>query len=66
MDDSTKPSPNNNHNQPRIPLGLNTFGPTEREQFGTNVRLAMACIESPPEPAKGYALPQDEAAIRQR
>ena len=64
MDDANKPSPNNN--QPRIPLGMSAFGPAEREQFGQSVRLAMACIESPPEPTKGPALPQDESAIRQR
>ena len=64
MDDSNKHSLNNN--QPRIPLGMNTFGPTQREEFGQSVRIAMACIEAPPEPVKGCALPQDESAIRHR
>ena len=44
MDDSNKPSPYNN--QPQTPIGMSAFGPTEREQFGQYVRLAMACIES--------------------
>ena len=64
MDDENNPSSKND--QPRIPLGMSTFGPAEREQFGQSVRLAMACIQSPPEPTKGPALPQDEASIRQR
>jgi len=45
---------------------MNAFGPTEREQFGQNVRLAMACIKGAPEPTKGCALPQDETSIRER
>ncbi len=64
MDDSTNLSHSNN--QPKTPLGMSAFGPAEREQFGTNVRLAMACIEAPPQPTKGCALPQDEPSIRQR
>jgi|GEM_PF-589957 len=64
MDNSNKPSSKNN--QSRIPLGMNTFGPTEREEFGQSVRIAMACIEAAPEPIKGCALPQDESAIRHR
>ena len=64
MDDSNKPSPHNNQSQ--ASFGLNAFGPTEREQFGQHVRLAMACIDATPEPTKGYAIPQDESSIRNR
>lgn len=64
MDDSNKPYPN--INQPNIKFGMSNFGPAQREQFGQNVRLAMACIESSPPPVNTIALPHDEASIRQR
>jgi len=64
MDNSNKP--NNNKNEPRLPLGMSSFGNKERIQFGQNLRLAMACIETPSEPVKGKAIPDDGASIRQR
>jgi len=45
MDDIIKPNISNN--QGRYPLGMSSFSQKEREQFGQNLRLAMACIQSP-------------------
>ncbi len=69
MDDSNIPStykPSTNLNKLRHPLGMSSFGPKERAQFGHKLRLAMACIETPPEPTKGRAIPDNETSIRQR
>lgn len=51
---------------PRVPLGMNSFGQVEREQFGRRTRLAMACIEGTKEPIRVKAMPDDEADIRLR
>ena len=64
MDDSNKP--NTNKSQPSYSLGMSSFTNKERAQFGHTLRLAMACIESPPEPVKGKAIPDDESTVRQR
>ncbi len=64
MDDSIKLTQNND--SLKTSLGMDAFGPSERAQFGQNVRLAMACIDSPPKPSKGSALPKDESSIRHR
>lgn len=64
MDDSNKP--NTNKKAPRKPLGMSSFGNKEPVQFGHNLQLAMACIEAPPEPAQGKAIPDNQASIRQR
>jgi len=58
MDNSGRPT--------RTPLGMNSFGPKEREEFGRNVRLAMSCIEGTAPPKKGNALPLDEPTLRRR
>lgn len=49
-----------------IPLGMSSFNAKERQQFGQNIRLAMACIEGPIEPVTAKAMPSDESAIHQR
>ncbi len=49
-----------------IRLGMSSFGPEEREQFGRKVRLAMACIEGSARPVNTKAMPDDEDAICQR
>ncbi len=64
MDDSIKP--NISKNEGRYPFGMSSFGQKEREQFGQKIRLAMGCIEAPPKPIKGKAIPDDEASIRER
>ena len=69
MEDSTKP--NNKQHQSNIQLGMSSFGQHTREQFGQKLRLAMACIERPPESIQGSAtstpaIPTDENSIRQR
>ncbi len=66
MDNTNNPSINNINNQPEIQFGMSSFSSAEREQFGQTVRLAMACIDSKPEPTKGPALPEDETSIRER
>ncbi len=50
----------------RASLGMNSFGIKERQQFGQNMRLAMACIEGSNEPSSGKALPADAPSISQR
>ena len=64
MDDSNKPI--TNKNAPRKPLGMSSFGKKERVQFSHNPQLAMTCIEAPPEPVQGKAIPDYQASIRQR
>ncbi len=64
MDDSS--TSNVGKPEGRIPLGIPSFAQQEREQFGQNIRLVMACIEGTSEPAEGMAIPLDEASIRQR
>lgn len=69
MDDSTTSSDNKTNS--RIPLGMSSFGVSEWQQFGQNIRLAMACIEGSAEPVNtkamsSNAMPSDEASIRQR
>lgn len=49
-----------------IPLGMGSFNANERQQFGQNIRLAMACIEGPIEAVTAKAMPSDESAIHQR
>ena len=48
MDDST--SSTGHEPTQRIPLGMSSFGKDERQQFGQNIRLAMACMEGTAEP----------------
>ena len=55
-------SPSDSQNQ----LGMSSFGANDRQQFGQNVRLAMACIEGSAEPVNAKAIPSDKAAIHQR
>jgi hypothetical protein len=50
----------------QIPLGMSSFGAKDRQQFGQNIRLAMACIEGSAEPVNAKAMPSDEATIHQR
>jgi len=54
----------------RTPLGMGSFNAHERQQFGQNIRLAMACIEGPIEgpiePVTTKAMPSNEADIHQR
>ena len=63
MDDST--TSNTNNTGARMPLGMSSFDKTQRQQFGQNVRLAMACIEGAEEPVNEKALPLDGPAIQQ-
>ena len=64
MDDST-PSNELKPTQ-RIPLGMSSFGKDEQQQFGQNVRLAMACIEGKVEPVNVKAMPSNVTDISQR
>ena len=64
MEDSSVLNTNNAHSQ--SPFGMSSFGTKERQQFGQNVRLAMACIESPDQPTNSKAMPSDEATIQHR
>lgn len=64
MEDSSALNTNNAHSQ--APFGISSFGSKERQQFGQNVRLAMACIESPVPPTNSKAMPSDEATIHHR
>ena len=64
MDEKTASTVERNHG--RLPLGMSSFGPEEREQFGQTVRLAMSCIEGKARPVKTKAMPDDENAICQR
>lgn len=50
----------------KIPLGMESFDANKRQQFGQNIRLAMACIEGPAEPLATKAMPSNEADILQR
>ena len=47
-------------------FGMNSFSVKDYQQFGQNVKLAMACMEGSAEPEPIKAMPLDEAAIRQR
>ncbi len=64
MDDSS-PSKDDNSDS-RLPLGMQAFGVDERQQFGQNIRLAMACMEGAAVPVNTKAMPSDEVAIRNR
>jgi len=55
-----------NTSNSRIGLGMSSFGINEREQFGQNLRLAMACIEGPSVPTNTPAIPSDESGICDR
>ena len=56
----------NNKSDSRLPLGMQAFGVDERQQFGQNIRLAMACMEGSSVPVNTKAMPSDEVAIRNR
>jgi len=47
-------------------FGMSSFSVKDYQQFGQNVKLAMACMEGSAEPEPIKAMPLDEAAIRQR
>ncbi|MFT4729047.1 MAG: hypothetical protein ACI9UN_003561 [Granulosicoccus sp.] len=64
IEDSSAPNTKNSHSQ--TSFGMSSFSAKERQQFGQNVRLAMACIESPVQPTKSMAMPSDEATIHNR
>jgi len=49
-----------------IPLGMSSFGKDEQQQFGRNIRLAMACIEGELPPNASKAMPSDVSSIRAR
>jgi hypothetical protein len=67
MEDSSVASVAKDHKTDSpIPLGMGSFNANDRQQFGRNIRLAMACIEGPAEPIIGKAMPSNEAAIHQR
>ncbi|MDB4222772.1 HNH endonuclease [Granulosicoccus sp.] len=64
MEDSS--ASNAKYTDTKIPFGMSSFGENSRQQFGENIRLAMACIEGSATPASTKAMPSDEAAIHQR
>ena len=64
MDDSA--TSNTKNTDTRIAFGMSDFGEEQRQQFGQDVRIAMACIEGKDEPTNEKAMPFDESAIRQR
>ena len=45
---------------------MSSFGAKDRQQFGQNVRLSMACIESSFLPTNSKGMPTDEATIHHR
>ena len=49
-----------------LPLGMSSFGTKDRQQFGQDIRLAMACMEGTAVPVIAKAMPSDEAAIHHR
>ncbi len=64
MDDASTPATSNRSN--RVPLGMSSFGPREKKEFGQSIRLAMACIEGRDTPTRVKAMPSDAASIRLR
>jgi hypothetical protein len=64
MEDSSVVKDNKTESQ--SPLGMSSSGANDRQQFGQNLRLAMACIEGSVEPVNAKAMPSDEATIHQR
>ena len=64
MDDST-PLTEHRSTQ-RTPLGMSAFGKVDQQQFGQNIRLAMACMEGSEEPVNVKAMPSNATDIRQR
>ena len=64
MDNSTT----SNAHEPtqRIPLGMSSFGKNEQQQFGQDIRLAMACMEGSTEPVNIKAMPSNATDIRRR
>ena len=64
MEDISAPNTIKTDTNPQF--GMSSFDEFERQQFGQNVRLAMACIEGSAEPASTKAMPSDEAEIHQR
>jgi hypothetical protein len=50
----------------QAPIGMGSFDANDRQQFGRNIRLAMACIDGSTKPVSAKALPSDEAAIHKR
>jgi hypothetical protein len=64
MEDTSAPNTDNSYNQ--TSFGMSSFGEKERQQFGQNVRIAMACIEGPDQPKNSKAMPSDEATIHHR
>jgi len=49
-----------------LPLGMSSFAAKDRQQFGQDIRLAMACIEGSAAPVNAKAMPSDETAIHHR
>ena len=67
MDESTSPSTTQTKKpNSRLTFGMSSFGREEQQQFGRNIRLAMACIDGKDEPVNIKAMPHDEATLRQR
>ncbi len=64
MDDSITSAVNDTDSQ--APPIDNSFGVNDHQQFGQNLRLAMACIEGSAEPVNTKAMPTDEADIVRR
>ena len=64
MDDSSLST--DNKSDSRLPLGMQTFGVDERQQFGQNIRLAMACMEGAAVSVNTKAMPSGVVAIRHR
>lgn len=49
------------------PFGMDSFSANNRQQFGQNIRLAMACIDGSAAPANVKAMPSEQpAAIHRR
>ena len=64
MDDSTL-STEHGPTQ-RISLGMSSFGKDDQQQFGQNIRLAMACMEGSAEAVNVKAMPSNTTDISQR
>ena len=45
---------------------MSSFGKNEQQQFGQDIRLAMACMEGSTEPVNIKAMPSNATDIRRR
>ena len=67
MDESTSSIANLSKGSNKRPaFGMSSFTTKDQQNFGRNVRLAMACMDGKSEPISSKAMPDDEGTLRQR